>query len=224
MNDVNQRLARLARTMNERPELEGGSGVDEIVQVSARVVPGAQHAGFTIVEEGRTITTIASSHRFSVRLDEISQYLLQGPCLDWGRDNRDVVVVDDMATDTRWPAYRSAVLAETPVGSLLSLETFTAVGLYGTLNVIAEQANAFDGESIAVGMSCAACAAYEWARLFGSRPQAAFFSSLARQEIAELAKGMLMERHRIDADAASRLLGFAPQAVHSCNVCDGSWP
>ena len=57
--------------------------------------------------------------------------------------DRKAVVVEDLATDSRWPKYRADALEETPVRSVLSLPLFADELSMGALNFYAERAGGF---------------------------------------------------------------------------------
>lgn len=64
----------------------------------------------TLRRRKRTATVAGSSDK-AVRLDHIEQSLAQGPCLD-ALDVGHPVLLDDVSTDTNWPEYSTALVAE----------------------------------------------------------------------------------------------------------------
>lgn len=111
--------------------------------------------------------------------------------------------VDDVATEGRWPEFRDAVLAESPIRSIRSFEMFTNEQKMGALNVYAECPNAFDTESEEIGLVFTTHGALA---LQAARRDDQFRSTLASRDVIGQAKGMLMERFNIDAVAALNLL------------------
>lgn len=73
----------------------------------------------------------------------------------------------------------------------------------GALNFYAEQSGAFDAESVEAGLVVATHTALAWNLL---RRDEQFRSALASRDIIGQAKGMLMERYRIDAVQAFEVL------------------
>jgi hypothetical protein len=66
--------------------------------------------GVTLKRRRRTFTVAGSSPR-AVHLDEIEQAIGEGPCIDALRI-KEPVLLANVETDPRWPAYREALAAE----------------------------------------------------------------------------------------------------------------
>lgn len=198
---LHRRIAGLARDLHGRP---GGEEpvTEELVAQAVKTVPGAQYAGLTVVNRKRRVATQAATHRYPVILDDIQQIHLEGPCLVAAWDHH-TVHVTDLATDTRWPAYRRDALAQTPIKSILAFELFTTQHGLGALNVYADRPQAFDSESIEVGIVFATHAALAWDT---ARREENFRSALLSRDLIGQAKGILMERFRINAIQAFDLL------------------
>jgi hypothetical protein len=200
-DDLYLRLTQLARSMETKlapPTVPLTMTVEEVVSI----VSGAEYAAITLVEYDRTLTTLAWSHGHPLRLDEIQQERQQGPSIHPAWDEN-MVRVNDLASDTRWPAFRADALFQTPIRSMVVFEMFTARELVGTLTVSAERPDVFDGASIALGTVCAAHLASSMDII---RRRDEFLRELADDEVEEQAKEMLMARFEIDAATAGRLL------------------
>jgi len=199
---IHRRIAGLARELHNRPAGEGSAVIDELALQAAQTIPGAQYAGITVTNGRSKVTTAAKTHRIPELLDAIQQQHRQGPCLVTASEHH-TVWVDDLTTETRWPAYRRAALDETPVRSLLSFELFTTQHNMGALNVYAEAPHAFDDDSREIGVVFATHAALVWDSV---RREQDFRSALASRDMIGQAKGMLMERFQVDAVRAFELL------------------
>lgn len=66
--------------------------------------------GVTLKRE-RATTTVGGSSPRAIRLDKIEQRIGQGPCIEALRI-KSPVLLDDVRTDPRWPAYQEQLVAE----------------------------------------------------------------------------------------------------------------
>lgn len=198
---MHRHIAELARELHSKSTGEQ-SVTDELVKQAVLTVPGAQYAGLTVIDRKRRVTTAAATHRFPAVLDDIQHTCLEGPCLVAAWDHH-TVHVTDLDTDRRWPAYQRAALAQTPIRSILCFELFTSSERLGALNLYADVPRAFDSESIDFGIVFATHAALAWDT---ARREENFGSALSSRDIIGQAKGILMERFRVDAVRAFDLL------------------
>ena len=182
-------------------------GVEEIIDRAAESVPGAQYAGMTEISRTAGISTFAATNQYATLLDEIQQRHQEGPCASaaW---RHHTVLIDDLDSETRWPHYRRDALAETPVRSILAFEVFVDSDVTGALNFYSEQVGAFDAESVELGTIFATHIALAWS-VFRRTDQ--FRSALISRDIIGQAKGIVMERFRVDAIRAFELLNRLSQ-------------
>jgi transcriptional regulator with GAF, ATPase, and Fis domain len=199
---IDVRLAALIRDVQDRRPTEMASALDELTVTAVQYVPAAQYAGITVVDGRGRLDTQSSIGRYPALLDVIEQRHQDGPCLQAVRHHH-TVRVDDLDTETRWPNYQRDALAQTPIHSVLSYRLAANHRTLGALNFYAERPNAFDNESETLGFVYATHAALAWNAL---RRDIQFRDALASRDIIGQAKGMLMERHQINAEAAFNLL------------------
>lgn len=200
--ELHLRIADLARELHNWSGDEGKVVTDELVTQAAKTVPGAQYAGLTVVSRKKDVSTQASTHRYPRLLDELQQRFSEGPCLVAAWEHH-TVHITDLTEDTRWPSYRRAALDLTPIRSILCFELFTSHQRLGALNVYADAPNAFDSDSVDVGVVFATHAALAWD---SARREENFRSALMSRDVIGQAKGILMERFHIDAVRAFELL------------------
>lgn len=181
--------------------------LDHVVQLVLKYVPGAEQSSITLIR-GAKAATVASTGPLPVALDEIQYAQGYGPCLDAGRCD-EVMHVDDMVTEPRWPKY-TPLACEHGVYSSLSLPLPVESYLVGALNIYATRKSAFDRESIAVGTALAAhiTAALSFAEsAHGHRLRAENLARAMRsRDVIEQAKGMIMAQQKCSAEAAFQLL------------------
>ena len=170
-------------------------------------VPGSVGAGVSIIDErgrrssGSTDATVRQADALQYELDE-------GPCLA-ATATRQLVRIDDLATDRRWPHWAAAVA---PLGLSASMSAPLGSGdvVLGAMKVYAARPGTFDGHAERLLTTFAAQAALLLANL-QARERAARLSEGMRQafqgrDTVSMAKGVLMARHGIDEEAAFAML------------------
>jgi transcriptional regulator with GAF, ATPase, and Fis domain len=196
------RVAELVQGLHNRPDTDSDTVIAELAEHAAAEIPGAQYAGITLTRNARRVETPAATHHWPLLLDKIQQRHLEGPCLTAAWDET-TVHVRDLESDDRFPNYRRDALAETPVRSIMAFQMFIAGETLGALNIYAEQPNAFGDESRTLGLIFAAHSSVAWN---SARRDAQFQKALSSRDIIGQAKGMIMERYRVDAVQAFELL------------------
>lgn len=134
-----------------------------------------------------------------------------GPCLSAARDE-DIIRVDDIEVDSRWPEYSRAVTECTPKRSVLSLAVVTDSPGLSALNVYTEKPNAFDVGTTDATLTYATYTAIAWRT---ARRDEQFHQTLESRDIIGQAKGMAMERFKIDATQAFDLLKRLSQSSNT---------
>ncbi|MCG7632659.1 GAF and ANTAR domain-containing protein [Gordonia McavH-238-E] len=203
--DVHHKIAELARQMHAVPEStqdSTGQVLGSITAGAVEYVPGAQYAGVLLVDQKKNFDTLAPTDSLMITADQIQKETGEGPCLLAAWDHH-TVLVNDIRTDERFPAFSARVIDETSLRSSLSFKLFTDKGTIGALNLFSEETDVFGDESLEVGLLFATHAALA---LRAARQQQHFQSALASRDVIGQAKGMIMYRFRIDAVAAFALL------------------
>lgn len=205
-NELLERLAATARA------LATGS-VDEtqrrIVAAAVEVVPGCEHAGVTI-RRGRELTTPAASDAVAGRLAAQQVEVGEGPCLD-AITGTEVVRVDDLATERRWPRFSTPAAEETGIASVLALRLFVRDRTLGSLNLFSTSPAAFTDEDVAVAVLFAAIAS---AALTAATTEEGLEVAIRSRDVIGRAKGILMERHKITDEEAFRRLAEVSQRMN----------
>ncbi|MGA9872217.1 MAG: GAF and ANTAR domain-containing protein [Rhodococcus sp. (in: high G+C Gram-positive bacteria)] len=141
-----------------------------------------------------------------MRIDALQEQLGEGPCVDAAR-HEPVVRCDDLTIDDRWPRFvPDAVEAE--VRSTLSFQLYVGESSVGGLNLFSSTPHAFDDEDEELGLILATHAAMA---LYAANKTQQFTSALASRDIIGQAKGMIMERYKVDALRAFELLAKLSQ-------------
>jgi transcriptional regulator with GAF, ATPase, and Fis domain len=195
-------IAQLVQLL-QREVTDGDMLLSELTQNAVKVVPGADHAGITVADRGGEVHTAASSTgRYPTLIDKIQQAHREGPCLSaaW---QQHMIRIDDLTLDERWRAFCRDTVEQTPVRSIMSFQLFADHKSMGALNLYAEQADVFDDDAVEAGLVLATHTALAWKLV---RREEQFRSALGSRDIIGQAKGMLMERFKIDAVQAFELL------------------
>src|SRR3954454_10089355 len=80
--------------------------VERVVKVAAEQIGPGTAATITLLRNG-DLNAVAGSDPRSERCDEVEYSHRDGPCLE-SIDRGVTIVSEDLATETRWPAWRAA--------------------------------------------------------------------------------------------------------------------
>ena len=205
---LGEAMSRVAR------QLQGEHGdVEATLQAIAVAAVGAvRHADECSVSYviGRSRVEPRASTSDSAReADELQGRIGQGPCMDavW---EQQVVRVDDVARDDRWPEFARQAPA-LGAGSMICFQLFVEGDQLGALNMYARTPYGFDGDAEEIGQLFAAHAAVA---LAGAEHESNLRSGIAHRDVIGQAKGILMERHKLTADQAFGVLARVSQELN----------
>jgi GAF domain-containing protein len=203
-----QLLGRIAREL----QAEGGlqQTLHAVVASAVMTIPGAELGGIIeVLGRGLKIDVRHASDPLVPEI-EVAQYETgQGPCLDAAYQH-ETVRVDDLSAEVRWPAF-TARARDLGVRSILAFQLYVDGDDLGSLNLYSSRAGAFDDESEDVGLLFATHAAVAMA---GARREGQLRNAINSRDVIGQAKGILMERHKIDADQAFALLTRASSTTN----------
>jgi GAF domain-containing protein len=185
------------------------SVLQRIVHLVQQVMPARAEASVTLVRDEQA-TTAAFTGEVALRLDEMQYGRGYGPCLEAALGGQ-IVEITDARSEGRWPDYVATLLE---AGLLSSVAVAVpAPNLAAGLNVWARQADAFSDQDRRVLGEFAAYAAAALTNLDALQDARELAENLQRamefRSVIEQAKGILMERHKLTADQAFRLLAEA---------------
>jgi GAF domain-containing protein len=184
-----------------------------IVTAALRMVPGTEHAGITILRNGK-FETIAPSGELPRKVDAIQYELSSGPCVD-AILQQTVFRTGDLSCDPRWPEFGSRAAREQGVLSMLAFRLYLeSDNTIGGLNLYSTERNAFDSTSELTGGIVATHAAIALTRE-RDRSQAEHLRlALVSNRQIGVAMGVLMSRHQLTTQQAFDLLRIASQHTH----------
>ncbi|MEO6502633.1 MAG: GAF and ANTAR domain-containing protein [Jatrophihabitantaceae bacterium] len=198
-------------------ELAGCASEDatwtSIVAAALRTVPGAEHAGITLLRGGK-FSTVAPSSELPRRVDAIQYQLTSGPCVD-AILQQCIFRTGDLSQDPRWPEFGSRAAQEQGVFSMLGFRLYLENDdSIGGLNLYSTQRDAFDSTAELTGGIIATHAAIA---MTGAkhRDQAGHLRlALESNRQIGVAMGVLMSRQHVTRQQAFDLLRIASQHTH----------
>jgi len=193
-------VEQLVRTLR-LPAGDADDLVSRIVGEAVRLVPPARHAGVIVTDPDKNLRTVFASDVVPRQLDALQMQMGTGPCLTAAR-KQIVVRMHHIAADTRWPDFRSAAM-ECDVGSMLCVPLYIDDQLLGTLSFYGDQPDAFREGAEPIARLLATLSAVALADSF---QRSRIERALRNRDLIGQAKGILMSRHGVPADAAFELL------------------
>ena len=200
----------LVTLLVDSPQLDGF--LEQVVHLAAEVVTPAAAGGITFDREGRPVTA-ATSAPLAAAVDEAQYGADDGPCLHALRSGQ-VVQIDDLAVEDRWPSFTTAAVAH-GVASSLSLPLRVGDRTIGALNLYAHERAAFTGaarrhaEAFAVQCGAALTVALRQSDQAVLRRQ--LTEAMSARSVIDQALGILMAQQRCSAEQAFDLLRQASQ-------------
>ena len=222
LSDLTARLADLARTVQQQPDVQ--TTLDAIVHAAVQNIPGAQHASISAIKRRREVHTLASTNDLPRALDQAQYDTGQGPCLDTLFE-QETVRLDDLDAEQRWPDFTERA-RELGAGSMLVVQLYVngRDGDLGGLNLTSEHVGAFSEESEQIALALAAHAAVA----MSDAQEVQHLRTMANsRDVIGMAKGVLIERHkltpgqaftlltRVSQDTNRKLVDVADALVHS---------
>jgi GAF domain-containing protein len=205
--DLHQSLARVVVVDRDLDEV-----LSDITTIARTATPAFDAASITLIRGERAFTA-AYDGEMALHADELQYERGYGPCLDAGLAGQ-VLAIDDMATEQRWPDYARTVAAH-GIGSSLSMPLPFQSTTIGALNGYATRAHAIAQEDRSLAEEVAT-----WIALaIGNVETVARTSeelvnlkvAMRSRAVIEQAKGILMERLKVPEEAAFTVLARASQ-------------
>lgn len=180
--------------------------LDAITAHAAATHPAAQDAGLILLVGGKLVPQ-AVTGQAPRHLDIKQQETGDGPCIDAAREQA-LICIDDMAGEPRWPDF-AAEARICGVASMLCAPLWINERTLGTLSLYAPKARTFSDHDKRVIGTFATLAALALSR---AQQTEQFTSAIVTRDVIGQAKGIMMERYAISADAAFGLLARISQA------------
>lgn len=186
--------------------------LQQLVDIARDALPGVRAVSTTLMRGDRAWTA-AHTGRMALDADEMQYERGHGPCMDAGRTGN-VLLVEDMREEVRWPDYTAQAVARGVLSSL-SVPLPIQTDMIGGLNCYSDEPAAFPAEAVEVARELAAhlavavgnAVAYTDAAVLVEQMRAA----MAARSVIDQAMGIVMAQNHCDADAAFAILSRASQ-------------
>jgi hypothetical protein len=198
-------LAESFTTSTDLDETLGG-----VTAAALNLIDEIDFADIMLIKDGQ-FRSVAPTDPLLVELDGRQMALNEGPCLEATTEDS-VVRSPDLSRDTRWPAFADSAIAA-GVHGMLSFQLYTRQGGAGALNLFSlAKLERFKPETEALGAILATHAA---AALMATDQHNQMQSALASRDLIGQAKGVLMERFKVDAVKAFDMLRTLSQDTNT---------
>jgi hypothetical protein len=217
-------LRRAARDLvSERSISDLEHALSQIVATAVDTVPGVDAGGISMTENGH-ITSRSPTNDDVRKLDDTQARLHQGPCITAIESPPDdgVVLAQDLTRPPdadRWPHFAPQAVAQ-GYQSLLSTQLSPDGGTRAALNLYSHTANTFDESARTVAGLFGLQAAL---LLYGANHARHLGQALASRDLIGQAKGILMERYRVNSEQAFRMLVSSSQNTNIKLVDVARW-
>ena len=186
-----------------------------VAELARQTLPGAADVSVTLIDADQA-STVAFTGQLALDLDETQYQDGYGPCLEVAQSSG-TVLVPDMATETRWPAFaRQAAAAG--VHSSLSVALPLQEAVIGALNIYATAPHSFDPDTIELARTFAGYAAVAIANAHLYTITATLADNMRRametRAVIEQAKGIIIAQQHCTPEYAFELLTRLSQATH----------
>jgi GAF domain-containing protein len=193
------------------------AGLGELTVEAGRVEHALEHvvsetdrifavdgAGLLLLAEGDVLRYVAASDERGRLMETLQEQMGEGPCLD-AFEEGNPTVTSDMATDARWPSL-GPLAAKQGIHAILGVPVELDDAAVGTLNVYASEPHDWDDGEIEAIQAYSRIVASVLRSAVEAHVQGKLTAQLQyaldRRVVIEQAKGILMEREGLPAEAA----------------------
>lgn len=204
-------LAAIARELEAETSPERTR--NRVTAATVAMVGGCDHAAISIVRRRGGVETVAATDEVATVVDAIQYETGEGPCLTAIYEHA-TYLIDDLASDQRWPVFSRRAITETGVRCMLSFRLFVQGDTLGALNLYSRRPAAFDESGRAVGTILAAHAAIAMSAARQMERVDQLEEALRSSREIGIAIGVLMNRGKIAQDEAFDRLRRSSQHLH----------
>ncbi len=196
---------------------------EETVQTSLSLLSALAHetvhgscgAGISVIQDGHQLSVGSTDDRVR-EADRLQYGLSEGPCLS-ATSLRELVVVEDLEHERRWPQWVPAVA---PLGlrGVMSAPLVVGDSTVGTIKIYSEEPGAFGVRSDQLlwlfSAQAAVLVANAQSHARATRLSEGMQQAVRARDLVGMAKGVLMARHGVDEGTAFRMLVTESQERH----------
>ena len=211
--DPRAAFAELSKIMLGEQQLSEALG--RVAELAKQAIPGAAEVSVTLMQDGQ-VSSVVFTGSLAAHLDERQYEAGFGPCMDAALSGGTVTIADT-ATDPTYPDFGRAA-ARRGITHTLSIGLPVARQTIGALNIYGNDEGSFDEatQELATGFASYAAVAVANAGVYASTATLAqnLQRALESRAVIDQAKGVLMGRHGISADAAFEMLARESQSAN----------
>ena len=201
LHDVHQALVQLSRLRFGEMNIE--EALREIVQTTHTMF-SVDGAGLMLVDADQHLRNVAASDERFAHLEDLQIRHQEGPCVD-AFDAKELVGVEDLESDGRWPAFRDAAVARRVRAVLASPLPYNQDAV-GVVAVLSERSRPWSPANELALLAFTDLAALLIASIIQGEQQSELAGQLQgalnSRQVIEQAKGVLMGTQGISARAA----------------------
>jgi GAF domain-containing protein len=210
--DPRTAFAELGRIMLGEQPL--GATLERVAQLAKQTIPGAADVSVTFLQDGRVVSA-AFTGALSAQLDERQYEAGFGPCMD-AAVSGETITIEDTANSSSYSdlaraATHQGVRHTMSIGLPVQRQTIGALNIYGIDDTPFDQAT----RELATAFASYAAVAVANAGVYATTATLAanLQRALRSRAVIDQAKGILMARHGLSADAAFDELSQRSQAA-----------
>lgn len=213
--------ADITRASSDVGDLTVDERLEQLTRAAVDNVPGADYVVLTMRERGGGLASRAPTSPAVAELDKLQVALNEGPCVDAiAVGTSTLVEVTDFAAEGhRWPRFAPAA-AGRGISSLLAYAMAPEGAVPGAVNFYSRTREGFDQ---AAKMIAGAFAMQAAIAVYGATRIADLERAVQTRDTIGQAKGILMERHRVDQEKAFAMLVRASQDTNMKLVDVARW-
>jgi GAF domain-containing protein len=201
LHDVHQALVQLGRLRFGEMNIE--EAVREIVHTTHAMF-SVDGAGLMLVDADQHLRNVGASDERLAHLEDLQIRHQEGPCVD-AFDTKELVGVEDLGSDARWPAFREAAVARRVRAVLASPLPYNQDAV-GVVAVLSERSRPWSAANELALLAFTDLAALLIASIIQGEQQSELAGQLQgaldSRQVIEQAKGILMGTQGISARAA----------------------
>lgn len=203
---VAERLAGVSQSLVGVADV--GSALTTACRLVVERVPGCQAASVVLASRDSRLS-VGATGPVAAAVDELQLEMAEGPSLN-ALAGEEVVRVDDLGHDFRWPAFGPAAAHTWGIRSVLACRLQAGERTLGALNLYSAEADAFDGVSRIADLGTI-LASHVAVSLASAQALEGLHTALESRETISVAMGILMARQNITRAEALDVLRRASQ-------------
>ena len=194
--------------------VESSEVLDAICRTAVEVIPGADHACISTLDDRQQLRTQAASDDVARLMDKLESEAQEGPCLD--SIVEDSVQHDaDISDGTKWPRLAELTLSRTPVRGMVGYQLMDGLGSRAAFNVFSDTPGALTQEAADVGAVLAAFTSVALAAAERQNTADNLRRGLESNREIGKAVGLLMAAHKVDDEEAFQILRSASSRTNT---------